>query len=44
MNEIMRAFTASKLHCQNGIGYRLGYIIDSDERRPKCEKVIELNK
>ncbi len=43
MNEILRAFKASKIQCQNGIGYRLEYIIDSDETRPKCEKVIEQN-
>jgi hypothetical protein len=43
MNEVLRAFKASKLQCQAGIGYRLGYIIDSDEIRPKCEKVIEEN-
>jgi hypothetical protein len=41
MNEILRAFKASKILCQNGIGYRLEYIVDSDETRPKCEKVIK---
>ena len=40
MNEVIRAFQASKAQCQAGIGYRLGYVIDSDERRPKCEKII----
>jgi hypothetical protein len=41
MNEVLRAFKASKIQCQAGIGYRLGYVIDSDEKRAKCEKVIE---
>lgn len=41
MNEILRAFKGSNIQCQAGIGYRLGYIIDSDEPRPKCEKVME---
>ncbi|CAF0972266.1 unnamed protein product [Rotaria sordida] len=43
MNEIIRAFQASKIQCQMGIGYRLAYIIDSDETRPMCEKTIEQN-
>jgi len=41
MNEITRAFKASKVQCQMGIGYRLSYIVDSDEGRPTCEKVID---
>lgn len=43
MNDILRAFTASKIQCHAGIGYRLGYILDSDERQVKCEKVMEQN-
>ncbi|CAF3798026.1 unnamed protein product [Adineta steineri] len=42
MNEIIRAFAASKIQCQNGIGYRLAHIIENDEGgRSKCEKTIE---
>ena len=41
MNEVIQAFKASKLQCQAGIGYRLGYVIDTDEKQAKCEKVIE---
>jgi hypothetical protein len=41
MNEVIQAFKASKIQCQEGIGYRLGYFIDSDEKRMKCKKVIE---
>ena len=40
MNEILRAFKASKIQCHDGIGYRLGFILDSEQTRPKCEKVI----
>ena len=41
MNEIIRAFQASKIQCHAGIGYRLGYILDSDERQVKCEQITE---
>jgi hypothetical protein len=42
MNEIIHAFKASKMQCQAGVGYRLGFIVDSDdETRPACEKVLK---
>ena len=40
MEEIQRAFQASKLQCQAGDGYRIAHIVDSMEGRPMCEKVI----
>ncbi|CAF2137619.1 unnamed protein product [Rotaria magnacalcarata] len=40
MNEIVRAFKESKIQCQRGIGYRLAHIVDSEQRRPMCEKAI----
>ncbi|CAF3033085.1 unnamed protein product [Rotaria sp. Silwood2] len=43
MNEIKHAFKASKIQCQLGLGYRLAYIVDSDETRSMCEKTIEEN-
>lgn len=39
MNEVINAFATSKIQCHMGIGYRLAHIVDSDEKRPKCEKV-----
>ncbi|CAF1162710.1 unnamed protein product [Adineta ricciae] len=43
MNEIQRAFQASRVTCQTGIGYRLSYVVDSDEGQPMCEKTVEQN-
>lgn len=43
MNEILRAFHDSKLQCHRGIGYRLGFILDSDQRQVKCEKINQGN-
>jgi hypothetical protein len=43
MNEILRAFKASKIQCQAGNGYRLAHIVDSVEVRPTCEKTLEQN-
>lgn len=41
MNDIIEAFKQSKDRCQEGVGYRLGFIMDSEEMSPKCEKVIQ---
>jgi len=43
MNEIQRAFKASKVQCHAGVGYRLGFVMDSEVLQPKCEKVVEQN-
>ena len=43
MSEILQAFKQSKIQCQNGIGYRLAIIVDSNQVRPMCEKVIHKN-
>ena len=41
IDEIHRAFQTSQRQCENGFGYRLEYLVSSDQERPKCEKVIE---
>jgi hypothetical protein len=42
MDEVQRAFHASRQQCQAGNGYRLAHIVDSFEGRPMCEKIIDV--
>lgn len=43
MDEVLRAFKASRSQCQAGQGYRLAHIVDSVEARPACERTLEQN-